>query len=112
MEINGRVEGDGVLVVELREDNLDAGNVREFRDALQSLVQDRTRVVLDLSGVQFIDSSGLGALLGTLRQLNGRKGDMRLCEMSRTVRALFELMRMHKVFAIHESRDDAVESYA
>jgi anti-sigma B factor antagonist len=111
MELNGRIEGADVLVIELREDNLDASNVREFRDAVQSLMQDRTRVVLDLAGVKFVDSSGLGALISCLRQVNGRRGDFRLCEMSRTVRALFELMRMHRVFNIHDTRADAVGSY-
>lgn len=112
MELNGRIEGADVLVIELREDNLDASNVREFRDAVQSLVQERTRVVLDLAGVNFVDSSGLGALISCLRNANSRQGDFRLCELSRTVRALFELMRMHRVFSIHDSRADAVASFS
>ena len=111
MEMNGRIEDTDVLVIELREDNLDASNVREFRDAVQSLMQERTRVVLDMAGVKFVDSSGLGALISCLRQTNARKGDFRLCEMSRTVRALFELMRMHRVFTIHQARGDAVASF-
>lgn len=112
MELNGRIEGQDVLVIELREENLDASNVREFRNAVQSLIQDRSKVVLDMAGVNFVDSSGLGALISCLRQLNGKRGDFRLCEMSRTVRALFELMRMHRVFNIHETRADAVRSFA
>jgi anti-sigma B factor antagonist len=111
MELNGRIEGVDVLVIELREDNLDASNVREFRDAAASLMQERTRIVLDMSGVRFVDSSGLGALISCLRHANGSKGDFRLCEMSRTVRALFELMRMHRVFRIHDTRADAVASF-
>jgi anti-sigma B factor antagonist len=111
MELNGRIEGTDVLVIDLREDNLDASNVREFRDAVQSLIQDRTRVVLDLAGVKFVDSSGLGALISCLRQMNGRQGDLRLCAMSTTVRALFELMRMHRVFNIHATRAEAVASF-
>ncbi len=111
MELTGRIEGADVLVVELREDNLDASNVREFREAIQSLMQDRAQVVLDMAGVKFVDSSGLGALISCLRQANGRKGDLRLCELTRTVRALFELMRMHRVFTLHESRADAVASF-
>jgi anti-sigma B factor antagonist len=112
MELSGHIEGNDVLVVELREASLDASNVREFRDAAQALLQDKNRVVLDLSGVKFVDSSGLGALISCLRQVNGRKGDFRLCAMSKSVRALFELMRMHRVFNIHESRDEAIRSFA
>jgi anti-sigma B factor antagonist len=111
MELNGRLEDNGVLVLTLREDSLDASNVREFKDAASALIQDHARVVLDLAGVKFVDSSGLGALISCLRQLNSRRGDFRLCEMSATVRALFELMRMHRVFNIHESRGDAVRSF-
>lgn len=111
MELTGRIEGTNVLVIELREDNLDASNVRDFRDAVQSLMGERTRVVLDMASVKFVDSSGLGALISCLRQVNGRRGDFRLCEMSRTVRALFELMRMHRVFNIHDTRADAVASF-
>lgn len=111
MELNAKIEGADVLVLELREDNLDASNVRAFRDAALSMMEDRSRVVLDLTGVRFVDSSGLGALISCLRQANGAKGDFRLCEMSSTVRALFELMRMHRVFSIHETRADAVASF-
>jgi anti-sigma B factor antagonist len=112
MELKGQIEGNDVLVVMLREPSLDASNVREFRDAAQALMQDKTRVVLDMSGVKFVDSSGLGALISCLRHVNGRKGDFRLCSMSKSVRALFELMRMHRVFNIHETCDEAVRSFA
>jgi anti-sigma B factor antagonist len=112
MELKGIIEGDDVLVIEFREDNLDASNVREFKDAVQSVIHDRKQVVLDMSGVKFVDSSGLGALISCLRLLNSRRGDFKLCAMSKTVRALFELMRMHRVFNIHDSRQEAVRAFA
>ena len=112
MELKGINEENDVLVIELREDNLDASNVREFKDAIQSMIHERTRVVLDMSGVKFVDSSGLGALISCLRLLNGRRGDFKLCAMSKSVRALFELMRMHRVFNIHDSLQEAVKSFA
>jgi anti-sigma B factor antagonist len=111
MELNGRLEDNGVLVLELREDNIDASNVREFKEVATALMQDHTKIVLDMTGVNFIDSSGLGALISCLRQLNSRRGDFRLCEMTQSVRALFELMRMHRVFTIHGSRAEAVRSF-
>lgn len=111
METTGRIEGNNVLVIDLREDNLDATNAREFKSAVQSLMQAHEHVVLDMAGVKFVDSSGLGALLSCLRQANGRNGDFRLCNMTPSVRALFEMMRMHRVFNIQTSRDQAVRSY-
>jgi anti-sigma B factor antagonist len=112
MELTGRIESADVFVIDLREDNLDASNVREFRETVGSLIQSHTHVVLDMTGVKFVDSSGLGALISCLRQLNSRQGDFRLCNLSTTVRALFELMRMHRVFNIQPTREEAVLSYA
>ena len=101
-----------VLVINLVETNLDASNVREFKDSVGSMLEGSKKVVFDMGQVKFIDSSGLGALVSCLRQVNGRDGDLRLCNMSSTVRALFELMRMHRVFNIQPSIEDAVRSYA
>ena len=112
MELRGRQAENDVLVIELREDNLDASNVRELKDTVQSMMHPHGRVVLDMSGVKFVDSSGLGALISCLRLLNGRKGDFRLCAMSKSVRALFELMRMHRVFNIHDTCEEAVRSFS
>jgi anti-sigma B factor antagonist len=112
MELSNTTQGNGVLVIECAEENLDASNVRAFRDAMQALIKTQSRVVLDMSRLKFVDSSGLGALIACLRDTNGRKGDFRLCGMSSSVRALFELMRMHRVFSIHDSVEGAVASFA
>ena len=54
---------------------------------------------------------GLGALIACQRQLSARQGDLRLCALSQTVRALFDLMRMNRVFSLHASRAEAVASF-
>ena len=112
MELLNQTQGDDVLVIQIQEDNLDASNVRAFREAMQALIKDKTRVVLDISHLKFVDSSGLGALISCLRLLNSGRGDFKLCAMSTTVRALFELMRMHRVFNIHDTRQEAVNSFS
>jgi anti-sigma B factor antagonist len=112
MELLNQIQGDGVLVIRMQEDNLDASNVRAFREGMQTLIKDKTKVVLDMSSLKFVDSSGLGALISCLRDTNGRKGDFRLSNMSRSVLALFELMRMHRVFGIHETAEGAVASFS
>ena len=112
MELTNTNHGNGVVVIECTEENLDASNVRAFRDAMQAIIKTQSKVVLDMSRLKFVDSSGLGALIACLRDTNSRKGDFRLCGMSTSVRALFELMRMHRVFSIHESVEGAVASFA
>lgn len=100
-----------VTVHVVADDHLDAGNVRDFKLAVQPFLKPAGRVVFDISGIKFVDSSGLGALLSCLRQLNAEGGDLKLCGMTRPVRALFELVRMHRIFEIYHTADEAVRAF-
>ena len=92
-------------------DHLDAGNVRDFKLAVAPMLKPRARLVFDLSNLKFVDSSGLGAILSCLRQVNSQGGDLKLCGVTRPVRALLELVRMHKVFDICNTAEEAVQAY-
>jgi len=96
-------------IVSFPMDNLDAANVKAFREAIQEVTGSRQIVVLDMSPLNFIDSSGLGALLSCLRTMNGKSGQLRLFGMTKPVKALFELVRMHRIFTIYNSREEALE---
>jgi anti-sigma B factor antagonist len=63
-----------VAVVELRGEQLDASNVAHFKRDIAPVLEGNSRVVLDLSQLRFVDSSGLGAILSCLRRLNGAGG--------------------------------------
>jgi anti-sigma B factor antagonist len=110
MELTVDQTGDvGVAVIPV--DELDASNAGEFKRDMLPVLQTNTKLVLDLSRLNFVDSSGLGALLSCLRQLTARSGDLKLCGMSKQVRALFELVRMHRIFDIYGSREEAVSAF-
>jgi anti-sigma B factor antagonist len=66
------------------------------------------RLVVDLSSVSFMDSTGLGVLIGALRRINERDGAMALVCQDGPVLRVLELTRLNEVFAIHRSVDDAV----
>ena len=84
---------DGVSVAVLPVDELDASNAPEFKRDIAPVLQANTKLVLDLSRLRFVDSSGLGAMLSCLRQLTAKNGDLKLCGMSKQVRAACELVR-------------------
>ncbi len=100
-----------VAFVDLDADHLDAGNANQFKQEIAPVLQQNRKVVLNIGKLQFVDSSGLGALLSCLRQTNAAGGDLRLCEPTKPVRALFELVRMHRVFEIFNSRGEAEASF-
>ena len=100
-----------VAVAMVPVEELDAGNAAEFKRDMAPLLAAYPKLVLDLSHVRFVDSSGLGAFISCLRQLRGRGGDLKLAGMSKQVRAVFELVRMHRVFDILSTRDEAVRAF-
>jgi anti-sigma B factor antagonist len=100
-----------VAVVQIPVDELDASNAGELKRDIAPVLEANTRLVIDLSRLRFIDSSGLGAMLSCLRQLSAKNGDLKLCGMSRQVRATFELVRMHRIFDIFPTCEEAVRAF-
>jgi anti-sigma B factor antagonist len=103
---------DGVAVAAIPVEDLDASNAGDFKRDIAPVLEAHPRLVLDLTRVRFVDSSGLGAFISCLRKLNAAGGDLKLCCMSRPVRAVFELVRMHRVFDIFPTRGAAVHAFA
>lgn len=87
--------------------SLDASNVASFREQIAPLLSDSKRFVIDLDKIDFIDSAGIGALISCLRIAAEDRAQLVLCGLNRPVKALFELMRMHRVFEIHQDRESA-----
>lgn len=101
-----------VAVVEPGVKRLDAAVAPDFKQQVVALVQGgERRIVIDLAGVSFLDSSGLGALVSILKALGGQ-GALAVCGAQGSVLGLFKLTRMDKVFAIEASRADAVRRLA
>ena len=106
------IESQGVLVARVRGRAIDASNSRVFKSAITPLLNPNARLVFDLAQVDFVDSTGLGALISCLRQAQSTQGEIKLCGLTKPVRALFELVRMHRVFGIFDNPDEAVLSFA
>lgn len=99
---------DGLMVVSTNTETLDASNVKEFKEELLNILHlhiDKD-LVLNLSNIKFIDSSGLGTLISVLRVMTVRRRELYLSNLTAPVKALFELMRMHKVFElVHDVKE-------
>ena len=101
----------GITVITLPGDHLDASNAKAFKIALQPVVESSTQVVLDLHNLQFVDSSGLGAMLSCRRILREKGGDLKLCRATRQVTLAFELVNAHKIFEFFPTSAEAVKSF-
>ncbi|QBY01235.1 anti-sigma factor antagonist [Rhodophyticola sp. CCM32] len=89
-------------------ERLTAVNATQFKEQVVALVDSgKARLIIDMSGVSFVDSAGLGALVGVLKRI-GNRGDIVVCSLADGVRQMFELTRMNRIFAEYPDRMAAV----
>ena len=100
MKMISETMGD-MLVVHVDEARIDAAGAIQFKERMREVMQDLApRVVVDLSRVGFLDSSGLGAVVAVMKLL-GPARKLELAGLTPTVEKVFRLTRMDSVFTIH-----------
>jgi anti-sigma B factor antagonist len=89
--------------------SLDATTAQEFRAAIDELLRDgRRRIVLDLGGVEFIDSSGLGALVGSLVRARRVGGELCVARLDEELRQLLRASTLDRVLVPYTSVEEAL----
>jgi anti-sigma B factor antagonist len=91
---------------------LNALVAEQVKEELKSLFnKPNARVIINLDGVQFIDSSGFGVFLSVMKVAANNAGKFKICNVAREVMELFKLLQLHNVFDIHPSVDDCLKSF-
>ena len=103
---------DGWQIVEVTGE-LELATAPRLRQQVVSLVgADCVRVVLDLTGVDFIDSVGLGVVVGALKRTRSHGGELRVVAPQDRVRSLFRLTRLDEIMVVADRLDDAIGASA
>lgn len=111
MNIKEKIE-NGIAILTLKGDLIGEPETTDLRDKIHSLISDKIKkVVMDLSGVNYVNSSGLGTLIAVLTTVRNAGGDLRLARVGEKVHSLFIVTQLVKVFETYESVDRAVASF-
>lgn len=106
MQLKSRELGD-LQIVTVEEDRIDAAVAIRFKDSVKEVTATGADlVILDLARVEFVDSSGLGAIVAAMKQL-GATRRLDLASLQPAVDRVFRLTRMDSVFTIHENVEAA-----
>jgi len=93
---------DSTLRVKLTLARLEAAQAQTLKDAFEKLWNTEIQSVeIDFSEVEFIDSSGIGALLSIHKKLSPSQGNIVLTHVKSQVQTVIELLRLHRIFEIH-----------
>ena len=100
-------ERNGIAVLAVRGE-VDVYTAPRLREKLVELVSEgKQKIVVDLEGVDFLDSTGLGVLVGGLKRARSHEGDLSLVCTQHRILKVFEITGLTKVFDIHDSVDAA-----
>ncbi len=111
MEMIERIE-NGIVVLELSGKIMGGPDAATLNEKLHDLVESgKTRVVADLSNVNWMNSSGLGILINALTTIRNAGGDLKLASITEKIKSLLKITKLLTVFSTFDSTDEAVNSF-
>ncbi|MGH7495352.1 MAG: STAS domain-containing protein [bacterium] len=102
----------GTVVLELSGKIMGGPDAGLLNDKLHELIdQNKTKIVVDLAKVDWMNSSGLGILIGGLTTIRNNKGELKLANVTERIQSLLMITKLLTVFETHDSVDKAVSSF-
>lgn len=99
------------VVIELKGDVMGGDDTKDFNQLLHKLIDEgKKNVIVDLSGVKFMNSSGLGMLISGLTTMKKENGNLKLANVGDKIESLLIITKLITIFETYESVDEAVKS--
>ena len=105
-------EHDNVILLKVKGNLMGGPETISVHDKVKELItQDKNKVVIDLSQVKWMNSSGLGTMMGCLTSLKNADGDLKLSGVTEKVKSLFMITKLITIFETHGSAEDAIKAF-
>ncbi|HEY6905910.1 MAG TPA: STAS domain-containing protein [Ignavibacteriaceae bacterium] len=109
-KVNERYEA---VVIELKGNVMGGEDTKEFNDLLHKLIDEgKKNVVVDLSDVKFMNSSGLGMMIGGLTTMKKTGGNLKLARVTEKIESLLIITKLITIFEFYDNVDDAIKSFS
>ncbi len=110
--ISSRVEKDIAIASITDNIKLNVLNAEEIKNALTLMLRDYNKLILNLNGVIFIDSTGFGALITIFKRARENDKDFKICNISPEAMELLKITKLDNVFEIYDSLEDCIASFS
>jgi anti-anti-sigma factor len=111
LDLESRQTDNGVTVL-APSGRLDVVGAPALREAVSEAMKGgQLRLIIDMEGVSFVDSSGLGSVVAALKQVRSSKGDLRLAAPNQQVRVVLELTTLDRVFPYYATVEEALTDF-
>lgn len=106
------IEKYGAVVIELKGNAMGGDDTKEFNELLHKLIEeDKLNIVVDLSEIKFMNSSGLGMLISGLTTMKKANGNLKLAAVTEKIQSLLVITKLITIFENYETAEAAVESF-
>jgi anti-sigma B factor antagonist len=106
-----RVRTEGSATVVVAEGEIDLSTIPELSEVLDGLINDgKVDLIVDMTAVNFIDSTGLGVLVGARKKALAQDGSVQLASLQAKVLKIFQITQLTEIFPVHDSVADAIAS--
>ncbi len=104
---------DGVMIIELKGDVLGGPDANKLTSRIREILADgQNQIVLDLKGVEYMNSSGLGMLTSAQANVKKEEGQVKFSNPSERIESLLKITKLNTIFETYPSVEDAVQSFA
>lgn len=103
----------GAVVIELKGNVMGGDDTKEFNELLHKYIEeDKKNIIVDLHDVKFMNSSGLGMLIGGLTTMKKANGNLKLARVTDKIESLLIITKLITIFEFFKDVDEAVKSYS
>jgi anti-sigma B factor antagonist len=110
LKMETHIRGD-VIVLECAGRLVFGDEAAAFRQRIKNILMGTRKIIVNLNGVEYVDSGGLGTLVGTLASTRNQHGEIKLVRPTKRVADLLRRTRLDMVFKSYETDDDAVAAF-
>ena len=111
LEVETRTADNGITVV-APTGRLDVAGATALKEVISEVVKNGPpRIVIDMEGVSFVDSTGLGSVISALKQVRGSQGELRLAAPNQQARVVLELTTLDRVFHYYATVEEALTGF-
>ena len=106
-------EKKGAVIVKLEGEMVSGPDATLLSEKLHELIQaGKKKIILDMAAIDYMNSSGLGILIGGLTTVRNQGGDIKLIHLAPKLKELLRITKLDCVFDVYENEDEAIENFA
>ncbi len=112
LKISNRIDKEKNVSILYLDGHIETNSFQIFEQELNSLLKQQFfRIVINCSGLKYINSAGLGVIVGLIEEIRDKNGDIKFCCMNENVNKIFDLVGFNQCFKIFDKENQALNAF-